>query len=630
MSRHRNVRNRAYSYEYDEYDEDYEDDTPHSPSTEQYLYQRNGQSLHSVEDSASPNTPNDSSTILDNDILNQCIPQLKAIVSANQSQESQFIDALRSTNYNLDQAAIILLEQETSETISSNNVSGTKLQKCTESSTIQTPTSTQTVALTSSQTTTLPPENPSETLIESTTLGNPPLKVTLSESKRLTYQKAEETTQQQALRLESLKTNKVRINLIVIGHVDAGKSTIMGHLLFQLGYVSPKLMHKYEKESKIAGKSSFKYAWVTDADQEERARGVTMDIGLKFFETASKCVTLLDAPGHKDFIPKMITGATQADVALLVVPASTGAFEGAFENSGQTKEHTLLIKSLGVTQIIVAINKMDTIAWDPIRYQSIVDSLKTYLQRVGFRKHISFVPVSGILGTNLSALSEVSRWYEGPSLLQAIDEFSAPQRPISKPFRMGITDVSKSLTLGQCVSGRIYTGAVAPGSSLMVMPAGMTLIVKAIEMDGKALKMAIAGDIVDIGVSGIDAMYLTSGSILCSISHPIKCVKRFQAKIVTMSEMQVPLIKGSSVILYLHHIDEPAFLTHLVSIFDKNGNLQKKRPRCIPRDTSALVEISTQRAICIELSTDFRALGRFAIRDRGNTIAAGIVMSIMS
>ncbi|KAL0584409.1 hypothetical protein ABG067_005760 [Albugo candida] len=562
------------------------------------------------------------------------------MLTANHFQESQLIEALRSTNYNLDQAAIILLEQENSETVSSTSVSISELQNCSKSSSLPLNTPTRNVAPSSFQSPKPThedalPEQIVETLTDSSTFRKPQTKVSLSESKKLTYQKAEERTQHQALQHESSKTDKVRINLIVVGHVDAGKSTIMGHLLFQLGYVSRKLMHKYEKESKQAGKSSFLYAWVTDADEEERVRGVTMDIGVKYFETATKHVTLLDAPGHRDFIPKMIAGATQADVALLVVPASTGEFEGAFENSGQTKEHTLLIRSLGVAQLIVAVNKMDTIAWDPIRYQEVVDSLKSYLQRVGFRKQIHFVPVSGMHGTNLSSLDGICAWYDGPTLLQAIDELTAPQRPISKPFRMGITDVSKSLTLGQCVSGRIYTGAVAPGSSASKVwnrkDGDMELIhaFVAIEMDNKPLKMALAGDIVDIGVTGIDAIYLTTGSMLCSISHPIQCVEKFQAKIITMSEIQVPLIKGASVTLHLHHIDEPAIITRLVSILDKNGNVEKKRPRCIPREKSAVVEISTQRAICLELSAEFRALGRFAVRDRGNTIAAGIVLSIL-
>uniref|UniRef100_H3G570 Tr-type G domain-containing protein n=2 Tax=Phytophthora ramorum TaxID=164328 RepID=H3G570_PHYRM len=427
---------------------------------------------------------------------------------------------------------------------------------------------------------------------------------------------------------EARSGGKTKISMVVIGHVDAGKSTITGHLLYKLGYVSKRLMHKYEKESREAGKSSFAYAWVMDADEEERSRGVTMDVGTSHFETATKHVTLLDAPGHRDFIPKMIAGAAQADVAVLVVPAVTGEFEAAFENSGQTKEHTLLVRSLGVSQMVVAVNKMDMVNWDQERFDNIVKSLSTFLQGAGFRpKNLRFVPLSGITGANLEKTGGVQEcsWYSGPSLVEAIDTFAPPQRQISKPFRMTVSDVSKSMSLGQTISGRVYAGAAAVGDSFLLMPIGLPLTVKGMEQDGETCTLARAGDTIEMGVTGIDPSALTTGSILCSIASPVQLAKKFEAKIMTMPAVEVPLVKGTYVTIHMHNVDEPVNITRLVSILSKTGEVEKKKPRCITRERSAVVQITCHRKICLEEFANYRQLGRFTLRDRGKTLAAGII-----
>ncbi|KAJ8530370.1 hypothetical protein ON010_g14542 [Phytophthora cinnamomi] len=453
-------------------------------------------------------------------------------------------------------------------------------------------------------------------------------------------------------RREARTAGKTKISMVVIGHVDAGKSTITGHLLYKLGYVSKRLMHKYEKESREAGKSSFAYAWVMDADDEERARGVTMDVGTSHFETATKHVTLLDAPGHRDFIPKMIAGAAQADVAVLVVPSATGEFEAAFENSGQTKEHTLLVRSLGVSQMVVAVNKMDMVDWDKERFDNIVKSLSTFLQGAGFRpKNLRFVPLSGMTGANLEKTGGVKEcsWYSGPSLVEAIgmytarakdtillyvqasnlsmtrvDTFAPPQRQISKPFRMTVSDVSKSMSLGQTISGRVYAGAAAVGDShCFAALIGM-------EQDGKACTLARAGDTIEMGVTGIDPSALTTGSILCSIASPVQLAKKFEAKIMTMPAVEVPLVKGTYVTIHMHNVDEPVNITRLVSILSKTGEVEKKKPRCITRERSAVVQITCHRKICLEEFANYRQLGRFTLRDRGKTLAAGIITQIIA
>ncbi|KAI9909702.1 hypothetical protein PsorP6_014782 [Peronosclerospora sorghi] len=281
------------------------------------------------------------------------------------------------------------------------------------------------------------------------------------------WTRAETQTQTRAHALAS--TGPTPLSLVVIGHVDAGKSTVVGHLLYQMGTVPPKTVHKYTKEAQTAGKASAAFAWVVDAADAERTRGVTMDVGVQSFTTRTKHVTLLDAPGHRDFIPQMLTGATQADVALLVVPAALGEFEAAVDDGGQTKEHTLLVRSLGVTHVVVAVNKMDTVGWTHERFRTIQEQLATWLDHAGFRRNkVQFVPVSGLTGVNLKQTGGDDRvaWYTGPSLVEAIDALTPPQRQIAKPFRMTVADVSKSKRLGHTISGRIYAGAAAVGDSV--------------------------------------------------------------------------------------------------------------------------------------------------------------------
>ncbi|KAA0707241.1 HBS1-like protein ERFS [Triplophysa tibetana] len=308
--------------------------------------------------------------------------------------------------------------------------------------------------------------------------------------------------------LEKRQGGKPLLNLVVIGHVDAGKSTLMGHVLYLLGNVNKRTMHKYEQESKKAGKASFAYAWVLDETGEERDRGVTMDVGMTKFETNSKVVTLMDAPGHKDFIPNMITGAAQADVAALVVDASRGEFEAGFEAGGQTREHGLLVRSLGVTQLAVAVNKMDQVNWQQERFKEIVSKLGHFLKQAGFKdSDVFYIPTSGLSGENLTTKSkvpELTSWYTGPCLLEQIDAFKPPQRSVEKPFRLCVSDVFKDLGSGFCVTGKIEAGFVQTGDKILAMPPNETCTVKGITLHDEPLDWAAAGDHVSLTVTGID------------------------------------------------------------------------------------------------------------------------------
>ncbi|TDH66291.1 hypothetical protein CCR75_005228 [Bremia lactucae] len=634
---------------YDEYSDDV---TSTSPTSNEFMYRRNSpsrqQSVFSFVHQEEIQEHSDHQNPHDTALLDTLVPKIQEIVGSS-FVISQIIHELRNTNYDVDKTVVALLENgaTTSAFDSSVRLEEVALgiennETVTKKSMMPAPAKGKTMAIGQAMAS-FPKKSanvikPLGSVTADTITGMPVvsrtrMQCTLAEKKA--FERAELKTQNEATRVEEAARSegKTKISMVVIGHVDAGKSTITGHLLYQLGYVSQRLMHKYEKESREAGKSSFAYAWVMDADDEERARGVTMDVGTSFFETSSKHVTLLDAPGHRDFIPKMIAGAAQADVAMLVVPAVTGEFEAAFEHSGQTKEHMLLVRSLGVSQIIVAVNKMDMVHWNKDRFDAIVKSLSSFLYTIGFRlKNLRFVPLSGLTGVNLEKTGKgtACAWYTGPSLVDAIDTFASPPRQIAKPFRMTVSDVSKSMSLGLTVSGRIYAGAAAIGDSFLLMPVGLLLSIKGMEQDGQKCRLACAGDTVEIGVSGIDHAAVTIGSILCSIASPVQLATKFEAKIMTMPALEVPLVKGTCVTIHMHNVDEPAHITRLVSMQRKKEDMEKKRPRCIPRECSGVVHITCDRKVCIEEFAAYRQLGRFTLRDRGKTLAAGIVTQIIA
>lgn len=313
---------------------------------------------------------------------------------------------------------------------------------------------------------------------------------------------------------EKRSSAKPKLNLVVIGHVDAGKSTLMGHFLYDLGQVNERTMRKFERDSQKIGKGSFAYAWVLDETGEERDRGITMDIATNHFETEHKSFTLLDAPGHRDFIPNMISGTAQADAAILVVDASTNAFEAGFDAGGQTKEHAVLARSLGVQQLIVAINKLDMTNWSQERFMEIQTKLKTYLVHVGFKKsNLAFVPVSGLTGENLIKKSELDTltWYKGGSLMEQIDKFAPPLRLLDKPLRMRVTDFFKGgigSSGGVSVAGNIESGSMQVGEQVMIVPGNELGYVKTMQVNEEPANWAAAGDSVLMTLVNLDIMNL--------------------------------------------------------------------------------------------------------------------------
>lgn len=433
--------------------------------------------------------------------------------------------------------------------------------------------------------------------------------------------------------LKEKKDEKPLVNVAVVGHVDAGKSTLMGHLLCLLGNVSKKDIHKNKTESAKQGKGSFAYAWVLDETGEERARGITMDVAQTRFETPGKIVNLLDAPGHKDFVPNMISGASQAEVAILVVDANNGGFEAGFDQGGQTREHVVLVRALGVQSLIVAINKMENVEWSQDRFNYIKTELLSFFRQVGFKgAEVTFVPVSGMEGINLLDVPSeplLTNWYKEGTLIQVLDSLPPPIRDYDKPFRFVITDVFKNGQGGLSVAGKVDSGFIIMGTQLSVMPGADTTIAKALTVEDKAVDYSVAGEQCVIVLGGIDATKLHTGNILCEPHCKVRTTLKFRARVLVFN-IEVPITKGFPVDLHYQTVSEPAVISRLVSIQSKsNGEVIKLKPRCLNKNQVAIVEIKLDRPICLELFKDSKSLGRITCRYGGTTIASGMVVEIV-
>ncbi|XP_038971060.1 HBS1-like protein isoform X3 [Phoenix dactylifera] len=427
-----------------------------------------------------------------------------------------------------------------------------------------------------------------------------------------------------------------QLNLAVVGHVDSGKSTLCGRLLHLLGRISKKQMHKNEKEAKEKGKGSFAYAWAMDESAEERQRGITMTVAVAYFDSKKFRVVLLDSPGHKDFVPNMISGATQADAAVLVVDASVGSFEaGMGGNSvGQTKEHAQLIRSFGVEQIIVAVNKMDLVEFSKERFDFIKLQLGLFLCSCKFKESsVAWIPLSAMENQNLvTTASDVrlSSWYQGFCLLDAIDSLKPPQRDVSKPLLLPICDVVISHFVGQvAVCGKLEFGALRASSKVLVMPSGDLATVQTIQRDYCPCTIAKAGDNVAVSLQGIDAGHVMPGGVLCHPDLPVTVASSLELKILVL-DIVTPILVGSQVEIHIHHAKEAARVTKILSLLDqKSGKVSRNAPRILTARQSAIIEVALDGTVCVEEFSVCRALGRAFLRASGSTIAVGIVTRVL-
>ncbi|KAL8166487.1 hypothetical protein V2J09_007986 [Rumex salicifolius] len=425
-----------------------------------------------------------------------------------------------------------------------------------------------------------------------------------------------------------------QLNLAIVGHVDSGKSTLSGRLLHLLGEISQKDMHKYEKESKIQGKGSFAYAWALDESAEERERGITMTVAVAYFDTKRYHVVVLDSPGHKDFVPNMISGATQADAAILVIDASIGSFEvGMDATGGQTREHAQLIRSFGVDQIIVAVNKMDVVQYSNERFELVKRQVGLFLRSCNFKDSlISWVPLSAMENQNMVAAATDARlksWYSGPHLLEAIDSLHPPTRDYMKPLLMPICDVIRSHSTGQVSAcGKLEAGALRGGCKVLVMPLGEIGTVRSVERNAQPCSVARAGDNVSVTIQGIDFGQVMAGGVLCHPDFPIREATRLELKVLVL-DVITPILVGSQLEFHIHHAKDAAQIAKIISLLDpKTGKVRKKSPRCLLSKQNAVLEVVLQRGVCVDEFSNSKSMGRVFLRTSGRTIALGVVTKI--
>ena len=425
-------------------------------------------------------------------------------------------------------------------------------------------------------------------------------------------------------------SKKPHLNIVVTGHVDNGKSTTVGHLLVDLGAIDQRTIDAYAKESEATGKGdTLKYAWVMDSIKDERERGITIDLAFQKFETGKYFFTLIDAPGHKDFIKNMITGASEADAAILVISVKPGETEASLEPGGQGREHAFLAKTLGVGQIVVALNKMDDVGYQEARYKEVKDTAEKMLKSVGYNTaKINFVPVSGWKGDNLTKKSDNMPWYKGPTLAEALDAFEPPEKPIGKPLRVPIQDVYSITGVGTVPVGRVETGIMRPNDKVIVMPAGALGEIKSIETHHTQLESAEAGDNVGFNLRGVDKKQIKRGDIIGPADNPPMVAKEFEARIIVISH-PTAIAPGYTPVLHAHTAQVAATISHFVSKIDpRTGATTEENPKFLKTGDAAIVKIKPVRPLPIETFKDFPEIGRFALRDMGTTIAAGVVLNV--
>jgi peptide chain release factor subunit 3 len=425
---------------------------------------------------------------------------------------------------------------------------------------------------------------------------------------------------------ETLKDiyGKEHVNIIFIGHVDAGKSTLGGSILCSTGMIDQRTLEKYKREAKDMGKETWYLSFALDLTEEERSKGKTVEVGRGFFETEQRRYSILDAPGHKTYVPHMIGGASQADVGILVISARKGEYETGFERGGQTREHAMLAKTQGVNKLVVAINKMDdsTVNWSQDRYKECITKLSTFLKGTGYnlKTDVFFIPIAAqqIMNIKDRLPRGIADWWDGPSLLEYLDSMAALDRKTRAPFMMAVS--GKYRDMGTMIEGKIEAGVVKKGMSLIMMPNRTPVDIGAVYGETEEeINIAQCGDQVRLRLKGIEEEDILPGFVLCSPKRLVHCVKSFEAQI-RILELKSILTAGFNCVLHVHAAIEEVTFASLLHSLQKGTNKRSKRPPTHAKKGDSIIarmEITGGAgAVCVEMFDDYPQMGRFTLRDQ--------------
>ena len=434
---------------------------------------------------------------------------------------------------------------------------------------------------------------------------------------------------------ETLKEvyGKEHVNVIFLGHVDAGKSTLGGSILYATGMVDERTMDKYRKEAKDAGKESWYLSWALDLTKEERAKGKTVEVGRGFFETEKRRYSILDAPGHKNFVPNMLSGASQADVGILVISARKGEYETGFERGGQTREHSMLAKTSGINKLIVAVNKMDdiTVEWSKERYEECLKKLTAFLKSLGYnpKTDIEFMPLSAQTTTGIKSRvpKDLAPWHVGPSLLEYLDDMKTLERKVNAPFMMPIA--AKYRDMGTVIEGKIESGVLKKGISYLMMPNREQVSISALYGESEdEIDVATCGDQVRVKIRGVEEEEIMPGFVLCSNNRPVHCVNAFEAQVVLLDVKSI-LSAGYTCVMHVHSATEEVTFAELLHKLEKGTGRKSKKPPGFAKNGMSIIArlevTSGAMNVCAERFEDYPQLGRFTLRDSVSLVTTDVV-----
>ena len=413
------------------------------------------------------------------------------------------------------------------------------------------------------------------------------------------------------------------INVVFVGHVDHGKSTTIGRLMFDSGKVKPEELEKLKAEAQKHGKAGFEFAYVMDRVKEERERGVTIDLAYEKLVTNKYEVTIIDAPGHRDFVKNMITGTSQADAAFLTVSAKDGV-------QPQTKEHVWLLRTMGVGQVAVILNKMDAVEYKEDVFNKVKADVSAILKEAGYKPEtITFLAVSGLQGDNVAKKSTNMPWYKGPTVLEQLDLFKEPEKPTDLPLRMPLQDVYEITGIGTVPVGKIETGVMKVGQKVLILPGrsgkGVEGEVRSIEMHHEQLTQAEAGDNIGVNIRGVGKKDVARGDVICDAAKPATIAEEFVAQIAVISHPTV-IAKGYTPVFHVHTAQVPCQFVELIEV--TRGNQTMKNPDFIKNGDVAKVRIKPIGNLVLETQATNPHMARFAIRDMGATVAAGVCIEL--